>query len=294
MKKTPATPTESHSTPIGENTVLTLTIPVTLHTPKYQETLKRVATRMTVPGFRKGKAPVDMVEAQVDPSAILNDVLEALIPDIYTEAVKKADIDPLVYPQVKIVSVEPKKDWIVEAHTAVAPVVTLGDWQKVVKKAGVEYKKAEKSPDHTHDEAHPHNHDQELLSKIFSTLIEAINPKIAPLLLESEVKHQIEDFARQLATHKMELEAYLKATNKTVESLQQDYTLSSLANLQIEFILRAITDVLKPKVSDADLEKVLGNDMSKYPKDRLEKIQAEAHAIAMRQKTIEKLKELAA
>ncbi|MEP7166529.1 MAG: trigger factor [Candidatus Woesebacteria bacterium] len=294
MKKAVTTPTQSPATPIGENTVLTITIPKSLHQPKYKETLARVAKRMSVPGFRKGKAPTNLVQSQLDPTAILNDVLEALIPDLYTQAVTKANIDPLVYPQVKIVSVEPEQDWIVEAHTAIAPVVTLGDWEKVIKQAGKDHKKHEESPDHKHDDAHPHDHDQELLSAIFGKLIEAVNPKIAPILLEQEVKHQIEDFARQLASHKMELEAYLLSTGKTVETLQQDYTLSSLANLQIEFILREITPLLKLSIDSKDIEKILGSDLSKYPKDTLEKIQAEAHAVALRRKTIEKLKELAA
>jgi FKBP-type peptidyl-prolyl cis-trans isomerase (trigger factor) len=296
MKKTPTPATDARTTPIGENTVLTLTIPKALHKPKYQDTLKKVASRMTVPGFRKGKAPLDLVESQMNPTAILNDVLEALIPDIYSDAVKKAKITPLVYPQVKIVSVEPDADWTVEAHTAVAPTITLGDWEKLVKKAGEEYRKEAKEHEKTHDADHPHehDHDQELLSKIFGTLIEAINPKIPPLLLEQEVKHQIEDFAKQLASHKMELESYLKVTGKTVDTLQQDYTLSSLANLQVEFILRDITDLIKPEVTKQDINELIGKEADKYSKENLLRIQDEARSVILRRKTVEKLKQMAA
>lgn len=287
MKKTSA-PVEQPSY-LGENYVLTLTVPKSLHEPKYKEVLARVAQKITLPGFRKGKAPIKLVEDQVSKSALLDETLEAILPDLYSSAVETAKIEPLVSPQIKIISIEPGKDWIVEAHTALAPEITLGDWKKTVKTAGKEFhaKREESKEQVTTDK------DQELLSAIFGKLIESITPKIPPLLIDQEVKRQIQEFARHLASHRMELEAYLQSTGTTVQSLQQEYTLSSIANLQVEFVLQAITKEIKPEVTEADVDEVLGGDRSKYSEEALKRLRHDAWHLAERRKTVEQLKELA-
>lgn len=294
MKKTTSVQTTS-ATPVGENYVLTLVIPKSIHEPKYQQVLSQTSGRVTIPGFRKGKAPLRLVEEQIGASNILDKVLEDVLPAIYADAVTKAGISPLVPPQVKITSINPKEDWTVEAHTALAPKVTLGEWKKIVKEAGKTYAKdAQEHAGHDHaKEMTEEDKEQQLLTTIFEALIKHTNPAIPPLLIEHEAKRQIEDFARNLATHRIELEQFLQSTGKTVEGLQQEYMISATANMQVEFTIQAVTNELQPEVNDQDLTDVLGKEIASFPKENQARIKEQATEVARRKKTLKKLTDLA-
>ncbi len=294
MKKTPTTESSAPS-PMGENTILTLTIPKSLHEPKYKEILAKTSLHVTIPGFRKGKAPTKLVEEQIGQTNILDKVLEEILPAIYAQAVDTAGIDPLVPPQVKIVSIRPKEDWTVEAHTAVAPKVKLGDWKKIVKDAAKQHEKDSKEHEgHDHaKEMSESDKDQALLSALFSALIKDTNPAIPPLLLEKEARRQIEELARTLASHRIELDQFLKSTGKTVETLQQEYTMSSLANLQVEFTIQAITAELKLDATDDEVTEVLGKKISEFPKESQKRIHEQAIEVAKRKKTLKILTDTA-
>lgn len=295
MKKTTADATAVKKNPIGENTILTLTIPTVTYEPKYASVLAKTSQVVTIPGFRKGKAPIKLVEEHVGASALLDKVLEDVLPAIYAKAVDDAKLLPLVPPQVKIVSINRGEDWVVEAHTAIAPIVKVGDWKAIVKKAAKSHaKEVAEHADHDHaKEMSEKEKEQALLTALFSALIEDTNPAIPPLLLENEARRQIEEFARTLASHRIELDQFLQSTGKTVEGLQEEYMASSLANLQVEFTIQAITEELNPVVSDAQIDEVLGKALSSFPKDRQERVKEQAIQVARRQATLKLLTEIA-
>lgn len=287
MKKTTSSP--KADSPVGENYVLKLTIPRSVHEPKYKQILAKTVQVVTVPGFRKGKAPANLVEDQIGATNILDKVLEDVLPTIYAKAVEEAGIAPLVPPQVKIVSINPNEDWTVEAHTALAPKVTLGDWKKIVK----ESHKSHDGHDHAKDMS-PEELEQHELTTIFEALIKHTNPAIPPLLVEHEAKRQIEDFARNLATHRIELDQFLQSTGKTVEALQQEYMISALANMQVEFTIQAITEELSPEVTDEEIDEVLGKKLQEFAKESQARIKEQATEVAKRKKTLKNLTAMAA
>lgn len=287
MKKQSAT----DQSPIGQNTILTLTVPLAAHQEQYRQSLAALAAQVTVPGFRKGKAPHPLVEAQIGPSRIIDRVLEKLLPDIYARAVESAGISPLVQPRMEIKDLPTDGDWIIEAQTAVRPEVVLGDWKKAIKGA---YKAHAK--EHTHEESGettPESVEQHLLSYTLQKLVQVVNPKIAPALVEQETRHQIEELAKQLASHRLELEAYLKTTGKTVESLQREYAASSLVSLQVEFVLQAVEDELAPEVSAAEISALFGESGEKLPEKTKKSLEGEAKRVIRRRKTLETIKALA-
>lgn len=273
------------NSPIGENTSLTISIPRELQEKAYAKVLGKIAALVTVPGFRKGKAPMKLVEEQVGRAKIVDQVLEDVIPDLYAEAVKKAGIAPLVHPHLSVKELPEDGDWVIEAETAVAPTVELGDWKKVIAKSGKEYTKDEKKSEEEQK--------QEKLSFVLGKLLENVNPKIAPLLIEHEARRQIEEFARHLAEHRIELDQYLASTKKTVQSLQEEYTAASLASLQLEFVLNAITAELDPKPSDEEIAKLLGDGIKKLSKEEQKRLEDYARQTLSRQATIEEIRSIA-
>jgi trigger factor len=86
---------------------------------------RRIANRVQVPGFRKGKAPRTMVERVVGRQAIVEDALEHLLPDVVSEAIKQEKVEAYSRPQVESVELDPLR---VRALVPLSPNVELGDY----------------------------------------------------------------------------------------------------------------------------------------------------------------------
>lgn len=76
-----------------------------------------------LPGFRKGKAPRELVEAKLNKTRILSQALGHLLPKVYAAAVKEHSLKPILHPQIKIVSGKEGEDWVFTAITCEAPTV---------------------------------------------------------------------------------------------------------------------------------------------------------------------------
>jgi trigger factor len=89
---------------------------------------RRLVGRINVPGFRRGKAPRNMVERMIGPDALYEEALEGLVPQVYREALKEADINPVDEPQIEVTQQEPL---ILKFIVPVRPVVELPEYKAV-------------------------------------------------------------------------------------------------------------------------------------------------------------------
>ncbi len=89
---------------------------------------KKVAKKVTIPGFRKGKAPRVLVERHVGKEYLKEEALDFLVPEAYFEAVRESGIEPIDKPKVDIVQVEENKPVIFKATVEVKPEVKLGQY----------------------------------------------------------------------------------------------------------------------------------------------------------------------
>jgi len=113
-----------------ENCQVALTVEMeTSETDKYMSLgLDHLAKEVTLPGFRKGKAPRTLVEQQVGKQAIMQEALEHLIPEAYEEALKSESITAIAEPNIELVQVEPIK---FKAIVPLKPVVTPGNYRDI-------------------------------------------------------------------------------------------------------------------------------------------------------------------
>lgn len=93
--------------------------------------------KLSVQGFRKGKAPKSIIEKMYGPGIFYEDAANELIPDAYEKAAAESGLDIVSRPEIDLVQVEKGKEFIFTAEVAVKPEVTLGDYK------GVEVEKAE-------------------------------------------------------------------------------------------------------------------------------------------------------
>lgn len=93
----------------------------------YNEIVKKVS----VPGFRKGKAPRVILERHVGKKAFYDEALEKIIPDAYIKAVKDTGIEPVTQPTLEMVQLEEGKPVVFKATVTVKPEVKLGQYKGV-------------------------------------------------------------------------------------------------------------------------------------------------------------------
>jgi trigger factor len=89
---------------------------------------RRLAQRVEVPGFRKGKTPRPMLERHIGRERILREAHEILIPEAYDQAIDEQEIHAIDQPAIELVSPEPLS---FKATVPVRPTVDLGDYQSV-------------------------------------------------------------------------------------------------------------------------------------------------------------------
>lgn len=94
-------------------------------------------SKISVPGFRKGKVPKKMVEQMYGKEVFYEDAANAVIPDAYEKALEECTETIVSAPKVNVTQIEEGKPFIFTAEVALKPEVTLGAYK------GVEVKKAD-------------------------------------------------------------------------------------------------------------------------------------------------------
>ena len=113
--------------------------------------MKKVYTKtakyFNIPGFRKGKAPMQLVERQYGSAIFYEDAFNELVPDIYDEAIKENKIEAVSRPNIDIVQMEKGKELIFTATVETKPEVELGKYKGIeIKK--IEYTTTDKDIEH--------------------------------------------------------------------------------------------------------------------------------------------------
>ena len=109
-----------------------------------QVALTKLAKEVKIEGFRKGKAPLEMVAAQVDPILLNQETLENALSKSVAEAFLKEKVQAINRPEVDVKKFIPGTELEFTATTEIMPKVELGDYKKLgVKKEAEKVSKKE-------------------------------------------------------------------------------------------------------------------------------------------------------
>ena len=89
---------------------------------------RRLAQRVEVPGFRKGKVPAGMLERHVGRARVVQEALDILIPEAYNQALEEQDVDAIDQPSIELVNAEPLS---FKATVPIRPTIDIGDYESV-------------------------------------------------------------------------------------------------------------------------------------------------------------------
>jgi trigger factor len=90
------------------------------------EAYRRLAGRVDVPGFRRGRAPRPMVERMIGRDRLFQEAMDQLLPVVVNEAMEQERLEPYTRPRVESIEFEPLR---VKAVVGLAPKVELGDYK---------------------------------------------------------------------------------------------------------------------------------------------------------------------
>ncbi len=100
----------------------------------YQKALEGIIEQAELPGFRKGKAPKEMVEKQVGEHHIIDEAAELIMNEAYLKAIKENKLDLIGDPEAKIKKAARNNDFEFEIESYVLPSIKLPDYKKVAAK----------------------------------------------------------------------------------------------------------------------------------------------------------------
>ena len=112
-----------------------LKLTFTVEAQKFDEGMKKVYTKtakyFNIPGFRKGKAPMSLIEKTYGPSIFYEDTFNEIVPEIYEAELKENNIEAVSRPEIQISQMEKGKDLIFTAIVQTKPEVKVGKYKAI-------------------------------------------------------------------------------------------------------------------------------------------------------------------
>lgn len=118
---------------------LTIMVPAADFEQAMKESYNKQKSKISVPGFRKGKVPQVYLEKMYGPEMFYEDAANSCMENSYPGALDECELDVVSRPEIDITQMEKGKDFIYTATVAVKPEVTLGEYKGVeIEKVDVE------------------------------------------------------------------------------------------------------------------------------------------------------------
>ena len=96
--------------------------------PYYKIGYKKLVKKITIPGFRKGKAPYHIIESQYGKETILSEALDNILSDKTSEAIKESSLESYMPPKIELKNFNPIKFTII---LPLQPKIALGEINKI-------------------------------------------------------------------------------------------------------------------------------------------------------------------
>ena len=96
-----------------------------------EKAYQKQKSQISIPGFRKGKVPRQMIEKMYGKEVFYEDAANALIPDAYEKALEECEEDIVSSPKIEVTQIEAGKPFVFTATVALKPEVKLGKYKGV-------------------------------------------------------------------------------------------------------------------------------------------------------------------
>ena len=118
-----------------------VTLKITVDNNKFETVVNKAYNKTkgkyNIPGFRKGKAPKVVIETQYGKGVFYNDAIDMLFPEVYPQAIKELNIDPIDRPDLDVEQISKENGLVMVVNVEVKPEFELGAYK------GIEISKVE-------------------------------------------------------------------------------------------------------------------------------------------------------
>lgn len=235
-----------------------------------------------LPGFRKGMAPLELVEKSLNKEHVREDVLRKVLPEGYVEAVKEHKLNPIINPKIHVDSIEDGKDWVFTAFTCEAPQISLGNYKEGVKKVTAKSKIAVPGKE-------PATVSFEEIAK---ELMVVGTVKIPKIIIDSEVERLLSQTLDEVKKLGLTLDQYLSSTGRNIEGLRGEYHIKAENDVKLEFILQKIAETEGIKVEEKEIDEAIAQAKNEQEMKNLQANRNLLYGIIRQQKTLDFLRNL--
>ncbi|KKQ43050.1 MAG: Trigger factor [Microgenomates group bacterium GW2011_GWC1_37_8] len=237
---------------------ITFTVPFTDIEKARNDAANQLGKDIVVPGFRKGNAPIQKVLESIPENTLLEKSLSLILPNLLSEAIKKHNLKPAIYPKFELLKTNEGEDWQIRAVTCEILPIELGDYKKEITglartKSIWTPQKGKKDEKESHKEMSRAEKEQEVIK----VLINTVKVKIAKVLIDEEVNSRLSKLLERIEKLGLNLEGYLASIGKTAQSLRSEYEAQSQSALALDLILTEIAKIENIQVGKNDVDEAI-------------------------------------
>ena len=223
--------------------IINLTISAVDIQHEYQHVLREIQANFEKKGFRKGKAPLDVVEQNISPQTVIEEVLNHLLPVAYREIVEEHHLKPITEPTIKILSekLSLDTDWELELSSVELPEVVIN------KNLYLDIKKLnlEKNLDV-----------KEKNNKIISLILRHTEVLFPEIIINNDINRRLSELVEQLQSAKLTVNDYLKNKKTTLPEYRKELEKQIKDDWSLNLAINQISLDQKLEVDKKELDEV--------------------------------------
>ena len=261
-KKTKSTKTTSTVAKSDDGTIqITFTLPYSEVETKRQLVLKEIGKDIEVPGFRKGKAPIEKVAKHAQRDTVIQRTLAQILPKMVGDVIKEENLKPALYPRFELLKAVDNEPWEVRATTCELPKVTLGDYKKELKgasKSDAIWTPGKGDPTKNEDSDKPKEVSrQEKEQTVMQILLDSTKIIIPKLLIEEEANTKLSQLLEKIEKLGLNLDSYLASIGKTPQEIKLEYETQARNAIVLDLILTEIAHKDGIKIEKAEIDQAI-------------------------------------
>jgi len=220
-----------------------------------ETTAKKMGQDVMVPGFRKGKAPVEQLLKHFSKDELTENTIKRMLPLLYNEAVKKHNLRPIMYPKFEIVKAVEGEDWQIRVKTCEMPKIELGDYKKEIRgaiSAGTIWTPEKGISEADKDKKEISREEREQLA--IDALLNSVKFEIPSILTDEEVNSRLANLLERIEKLGLSLDTYLGSINKTPDTLREEYRQAAERTIKLDMLLGIIANEENIDVTEEEIK----------------------------------------
>lgn len=214
---------------------------------EYDHVLSHFQAEFEQKGFRKGKAPLDVVEKNISPQAVIEEVLNHLLPENYQKIIEENKLKPIIEPSIKIKNekLSMDSDWELSIESAELPDITISPkLYQDIKKIN-EDKKVD---------------DKDKLNKIIECIDKNITITLPQIILTHDTNRRLSELISQLQSANLTIDQYLKNKNIDMSQLRKETEIQIKKDWTLNLAINQIAIDNKIDVKKEESQKLFENN----------------------------------